>query len=231
MKKTYFIPKAEETRLTWITNFNLKLFFYAKALGILAPALLIVLNDTNAFTYIMALKAAVKKFGLSVTTFLNTLSNSSPETALAVYPVLAPIAGGAPLAVPVGIFPRCAILVKQIKASGLCTDAMALDLGIVGTDIDPKFATAQPSLKMSIIAGKPSGKYIRKQADGVHIERKRGAETAFSYLLTANKSTFVDNSPNLVAGQAETREYRAWFIVNDEVVGIVSLVFSITVTG
>ena len=115
--------------------------------------------------------------------------------------------------------------------SGLCTDAIALDLGIVGTDIDPKFETAQPLLTMSIKAGKPSGKYVRGQANGVHIERMRGAETAFSYLLTANKSTFVDNSPNLVAGQAETRHYRAWFIKNDEVVGIVSLVFSITVTG
>ena len=108
MKKTYFIPNAEETRLTWLTNFNLKLIFYAKTLGILAPALLIVLNDTNAFTYIMALKASVKKFGLSVTSFLKSLSNTSPETALAVYPVLAPIPGGAPLAVPLGIFPRCA---------------------------------------------------------------------------------------------------------------------------
>ena len=228
MTKTYFIPTTDKGKLVWLNNFNLKLIAYAAILGILAPSLLIVSNDYKAFAYMMAFKTAVKKFAKATTLFLKKLSIATPETTLAAYPTF-PGAGTVPTAVPVGIFPRIAMLVRQLKANTDCTDAMKEDLGITGTDIDPAFATAQPGLTIVITGGFPKGRYKKGQTNGIHLEEKRGVATAFSYLLTANKSTFSDTRPNLVPGQAEIRQYRAWFIKNDEVVGVVSNIVTISV--
>lgn len=222
------MPTSDKARLIWLNNFNLKLIAYAAILGILAPALLIVSNDYKAFAYMVAFKAAVKKFAKATTLFFKKLSNATPETASTAYPTF-PGAGTVPTAVPVGIIPRTAILVRQLKANTDCTDAMKEDLGIVGTDIDPAFATAKPDLTMIITGGFPKGRYKRGQTNGIHLEEMRGTATAFAYLLTANKPTFTDMRPNLVPGQSEKRQYRAWFIVNDIVVGVPSDIVTISV--
>ena len=228
MTKTYFLPNGDKEKLVWFNNFNLKLIAYATLLGILAPALLIVSNDYKAFAYMMAFKTAVKKFAKATTLFLRKLGKASPETDPAAYPTF-PSVGTVPTAVPVGIFPRIAILVRQLKANPDCTDFMKEDLGIVGTDIDPAFATVKPDLTMTITGGFVKGSYKRKLTSGIHLESMRGAEADFSYLLTANKTTMLDTRPNLVAGVAEKRHYRAWFIVNDVVVGLASNIVTISV--
>jgi len=229
MKKTYFIPRAMAKKLLWITNFNTKVIFHASTLGILAPALLILLNDTNAFTFIMALKTSVKKYAMTISSFLFSLANGPLGTAVAPYPMLG-AATTLPPAVAYGIFARCAIMAKQIKANG-CSDEIALDLGIVGSDIANSFALSQPVLKLLILAGIINGKYTRGQLSGIHLECMRGTETVFTFLLTANKASFKDERPNLIAGQAETRHYRAWFILNDEVVGVVSSIVTISIAA
>jgi len=227
MKKTYFIPRAMAKRLLWVTNFNTKLIFHATTLGILAPTLLMVLNDTTAFTFMMSLKISVKKYAMTITTFLNSLSNGPIGTAVAPFPLFS-VPGTIPTAVAYGIFARIAILASQIKANG-CSEAIAIDLGIVGSDVSVDFATSQPDLKMSFSGGVMVGSYIKGELSGIHLECMRGTETGFNYLLTANKVKFTDKRPNLVAGQAELRHYRAWFIKNDEVVGIVSNIVTISV--
>ncbi len=228
MKKTYFIPRAIAKRLLWITNFNTKLIYHATTLGILAPTLLMVLNDTNAYTFIISLKTSVKKYAMTISSFLTALADGPIGTAIIPFPLF----GNPtilPPAVAYGIFARCAILAKQIKANG-CSDAIAVDLGIVGSDIANSFAASQPQLKIKLTGGVVSGKYIRGQLSGIHLECMRGTETTFTYLLTANKAMFSDSRPNLVSGKPETRQYRAWFILNDEVVGVVSSVVSISIS-
>ena len=216
-------------KLLWITNLNTKVIYHAATLGILAPALLILLNDTNAFTFIMALKTSVKKYAMTISSFLFSLANGPLGTAAVPFPML-----GTPTTVPpavaYGIFARCAILARQIKANG-CSDEIAKDLGIVGSDIANSFTKAQPAIKLLLTAGIITGKYKRGELSGIHLECMRGTETVFSFLLTANKASFSDERPNLIAGQAETRHYRAWFILNDEVVGVVSSVVSISIAS
>jgi hypothetical protein len=229
MTKGYFIPSSDTKRLSWILNFNKALIDHATALALLPPALLIVLNDKNAFQFMVALKKASKSYGKAATGFLSLLSNGPIKFVPAEFPTFE-MPASVPPAVPDGIFPRCAILAKQIKANG-CSQEMALALGIVGTGIDTDFSKAQPTLKLFFEGGLIKGKYKRGQLDGVHVECMRGNETVFSYFVTATKTTFVDSRPNLIAGQPETRHYRLWYIVKDEVVGIVSADFSITVAA
>ena len=229
MKKTYFIPRAMAKQLLWITNFNTKTIFHAATLNILAPALLILLNDTTAFTFMMALKTSVKKYAMTINSFLTQLAEGPLGITVVPFPLFG-TPDKIPPAVAYGIFARCAILARQMKANG-CSDEIAKDLGIVGSDIANSFTESQPELKLLLTAGIITGKYKRGQLNGIHLECRRGAETAFSYLLTANKASFKDDRPNLIAGQAETRHYRAWFILNDEVVGVVSNVVSISIAA
>ena len=60
-----------------------------------------------------------------------------------------------------------------MKANG-CSDEIALDLGIVGTDIANSFAFSQPALRLLLLAGIISGKYKRGQLSGIHLECMRG---------------------------------------------------------
>ena len=228
MTKTYYLPRKDEKRLTWLKNFNLKLIHHADTLGILAPVLLIVLNDTNAFAYTMAFKTAMKASAKSVTSFLKSLSNGTLDKLVKHYPSFV---GPAiiPDEVAFGVFPRTTILVRQIKANTNCTEDIALDLGIVGTDIDPEFDKAKPELTLKISGEFIKGRYKKGQTHGILLESMRGDETIFSYLLTATKASFTDKRPNLVTGQAENRRYRAWYILNDEVIGLVSNVVMIGV--
>ena len=73
-------------------------------------------------------------------------------------------------------------------------------------------------------------KYYKGELDGIKIESKRGAETEFSLLDKITQISFEDDRAMLVAGTPEIRQYRAWPILKDKVVGKVSDVVSITVT-
>ena len=228
MSKIYYIPKKDEKRLSWLENFNLKLIHYAEKLGISDAVLLIVLNDTNAFIYMMNFKTSMKKAAKATTNFMKAMSNGPIDIVVHHYPTFV-----GPEVIPeeiaYGVFPRTSILVRQIKANTNCTETIATDLGIIGTDIDPAFAKAQPLLALLITAGKVKGRYKKGQTHGILLESRRGDETVFSFLLAATKSTFTDKRPNLVVGKAENRYYRAWYTLNDEVIGLVSDVVTISV--
>ncbi len=230
MSKTYYIPRKDDKRLLWLECFNLKIIQHAEMLGITPEALLIVLNDTNAFIYMVSFKSSMKKAAKATNNFMKSMSNGPVSIIKQHYPTFV-----GPVVIPeeicYGIFPRTAILVRQIKANPDCSEAIAADLGIVGTDIDPAFAKAQPTLTLLFKANHVNGRYKKGQTHGILLESMRGDETAFSFLLSATKSTFIDKRPNLTAGKAETRHYRAWYVLNDEVIGQVSAEFKITVDG
>ena len=178
----------------------------------------------------MAFKTSMKKSAKSTNGFMKTMSNGPVGTLVQHYPMFV-----GPTFIPeeiaFGIFPRTAILVRQIKANPDCTDVIATLLGVVGTDIDPAFAKAQPVFSLIFKGGFINGRYKKGQTHGILLESMRGDETVFSFLLSATKSTFIDKRPNLVAGRAETRHYRAWYVLNDEVIGLVSAEYKITVEG
>ena len=75
-------------QLLWITNFNTKTIFHATTLGILAPTLLILLNDTNAFTFMVVLKTSVKKYTMTINSFLLSLANGTIGNAVVPFPLL-----------------------------------------------------------------------------------------------------------------------------------------------
>ena len=233
MKKSPYLPAGNAQKGIWLSNFRIKLTpALATKLGVSTEELVVLTDDTEGYNYCLILTAASKTFEHQCVTFQHSLKNP-PDGKIAIsIPVMGPI-GVAPKPVASGIFTRVSNLVKKIKLSTNCTEDVSRALGIIGAEPESKSAldSVMPILTGKMVAGSAQIKYIKGTNDGVRLECKRGNETEFSFLDKINKPIYADKRPNLITGKPETREYRAWFFVGDEVVGQVSAVISLTVTG
>ena len=230
--KKYFLPNGNAQRGTWISNFDIKLKELGSKVGATKDDTDSVHADALAFVYSLLLSAASLSFEHQCATYQLSIRNSPNGTEPIDIPVLA-VVGVAPAPVPSGIFTRIGLLVKRIKASKGYTDDIGRALGIIGAEMEAKNATddVQPKLSGKMVGGFAQLKYTKGANNGIRIESRRGTESDFTLLDKINKTIYSDKRPNLIAGQPEKREYRAWFFVGDEVVGQVSAVISITVPG
>jgi hypothetical protein len=121
-------------------------------------------------------------------------------------------------------------LARRFKASPAYSAALGAELGIIGAeDTSAKTTLQKPSLKLSLNGGKIAIAFVKGKSDGIRLFSKRGTETEFTFLDVKLSSPFQDERPNLVAGQPELRQYRAYFVKRDALVGEVSDTVSITV--
>ncbi len=211
----------------WLTNFQAAVALLPNGWGIGAPQQLSLLNDANAFRYSLVFLEAAKAFSKTSSSSKDALRNGPQTVTLQAFPVFTPPAG-APTPVLPGIFQRVTLFVGQLKKNALYTVTVGKALKIIGSDIVIDFSTAQPVLTLWFEGNHVHIKYIRGHADGLLLYSMRGTETVFMLLATVTKTTFIDTRPNEVVGQAEKRQYRAFFMVADVMVGIESAVFSIT---
>ena len=188
--------------------------------------------DTLVFLFSLVLIEASKTFEHQCVTYQLYMRNGPLGTDVVVVPVFSAV-GTVPDAVAAGIFKRVAKLVKKIKLSPAYTDDIGRALGIIGSDAEAKSAQDDVMLLLTgkMVAGNVQIKYTKGDNDGIRLESRRGTETGFTLLDKINKTVYSDKRPNLVAGQAEKREYRAWFFIGDEVIGQASAVISVVVPG
>ena len=230
MIKKYFLPNGDALRGVWLSNFDAKLGTYATKFGIVKADTDSVHNDTLAFNFTLTLIAAAKSYEHNCATFKTSIRNGIDGKDATPFPVFT-IAVDTPTAVATGLFSRISTIVKAIKANKFYTEAIGKDLGIIGSDIAPKGGTdtIQP-----IITGKTSGgsviiKYTKGDTGGIRLECKRSTETDFSLVDKTTKSVYTDDRANLIPGKPEQREYRAWYVVDDDITGQVSDVMIIVV--
>ena len=226
MEHKYYLPEADEARATWLCTFATGVGALPAAWGILPAQVTSVENDANAFKYDLLMVEASVKFAKGCTANKDELRNGPSATAILAFPVFTPPAG-APTPVKPGIFLRIQLFVGQLKKNALCTAAIQATLGIEGEEIVIDFSTMQPTLTLHHEGGHVHLSYVRTHADGIYLFCMRGTETEFTLLATITKTTYNDTRPNLIVGQAEKRQYRAFFMVGDEMIGIESGVFSI----
>ena len=226
MEHKYYLPEADEARATWLSTFATGVGALPAAWNILPAKVTSLHNDANAFKYDLLMVEAGAKFAKGCTANKDELRNGPADTAVLAFPVFTP-PPGAPIPVPPGIFLRIALFVAQLKKNDLCTEAIQIALGIQGEEIVIDFSTMQPALTLHHEGGHVHVSYVRTHADGIYLFCMRGAETEFTLLATITKTTYNDTRPNLIVGQAEKRQYRAFFMVGDVMVGIESAVFSI----
>jgi len=229
MLKTY-LSTTDLGKLAWLINFNNKIVAtYGAFFSLTVAQLLSLLNDTNAFTYILQFNDAALATYHSSIAFKDEVRDGPISAESQSFPTFAGI-GTAPTAVPYGIFTRAVKLVNIIKTHPKYTNTIGKDLDIIGADSVIDWTTAQPQkVKVKNSAGEVAGSYVRGDAGGGRIECMRGSETVFTTVTNVSKSKFIDARPNLIIGQPEKRQYRIWFLKSDKVVGIVSAIVTIIV--
>lgn len=232
-KKKRYLPPTDSGRESWLKNLASKLssttystkFSLTKAQTDGATA------DSMCFSYGLALVKAASTFEQQTVSHKDAYRNG-PVGAIADTPIFIAPPNAPLLAVAPGIFVRICELVQLIKKNKNYSEDIGRDLGIIGVENAVSSAVAD-ELKVIITAKQAGGKvvikYVKGKVDGIMLECKRGNETVFTLVDKITKNTFSDSRPNLIAGQAEARQYRAWCIIKDEIVGVVSNVIIISV--
>lgn len=231
MKKTVYLPDADAGRLTWLINFNNKLVnTYAAQLGLTPAQLLYILNGLKMFTFILACMTSAEKLYHACVSYKDGMNSSVIGTVLKTPPPFEAPTGAPTTMVFFGLFEWIDVLVSNIKLNSAYSVEMGVDLDIIGTPTIINWAIAKPTkVKVASAAGSVRGSYLKGKANGARVECKRGSETTFTTFSNVFKASFVDDRPNLIPGQPETRQYRIWYLVNDDVVGLVSSIVTITV--
>jgi hypothetical protein len=202
MKKD-FIPVTLSELNDWETNFKNKLPEVAKALNIPEAEVTTVISFVAAHQTAYAQMLDGRKKAKSLT------SNNREQSKTAIDEVRR--IGG------------------SIKSAKGYTEAMGHALGIIGSDTVFDKAEAKPNLTANkegnwIVVG-----FNKNKADGIHVYSRRSGEKDFSFLAADTVPPYHDKRPNLVPGQAETREYKAWYFSDEDIIGQESDVVSITV--
>ncbi len=115
------------------------------------------------------------------------------------------------------------------------TPAMLADLEMTGFDTaaptsgQAKVAAQTPILKLSLDGGHAKIDFEKHGHQGIHLYCRRGTETEYTFLGADTYAPYLDNRPNLVAGQAEQRDYYAFYMDHDHANGAQSAAFSLAV--
>jgi hypothetical protein len=114
-------------------------------------------------------------------------------------------------------------LAKRIKGHRNYTEALGIQLGIVGSEDTTDMTVAQPTLVANPLPhGAVEVAFNKSKADGVNLYSQREGDSSFVFLARDTASPYVDNRPLLQAGKPEVRKYRALYVVNDAETGIAS---------
>ena len=233
MRHNTYYPLRQSDQIVWLTNFCNKLAGYTAALGLTAGQLTAAQADCGWLTYVLqSWLPASRAWGMAGTdaaaaaqTGMGAVAMTLPVfTAPALPPGVAPVLPGA--------LNRLFALIQIIKDSGKATEAMATDLGIIGSEAAaPNFTTLQPNLKARATA---SGVEIdwgwsgfAAFLDALLIQVDRGDGQGYRLLVHDTTPGYKDTAP---PPAALTRwSYRAIYIKDDAQVGLWSNPVNVTV--
>lgn len=201
--KTDFIPKAQGDLDTWEVNFKEKVIAIAQELKLnddeTKEVLLLLDAHRVAYAAMVSLRADAKA--------ATSLNNKAEREFLNAVRELA----------------------NRIKSAKGYTEEMGNQLKIIGSEVGFDKFTAKPTMVINKDASGVQIKFTKDKADGVYIYCRRGNETDFSFLAVDTASPYHDTRPNLVEGQAEKREYKICYFIDDAIVGQESDIAVITV--
>jgi hypothetical protein len=221
MLRQPYYPRSLKDRSEWHINFASKLPGYAAALALTPAETDSAVADNLVLGYgLGGWIVAMREHATACTSSLDTLEAGSGTTNYE-FPVVQlpppPVLPAGITGVKPGALLRTFDLVGIIKRRPGYTEAMGLDLGIVGPAAPPPPPPGEsppPELKERIIAGDLNQYvrlgYFKRGHEYVMIESRRGGG-GWEPLAQSNKSPYIDTRALLTPGQAEVREYRARF--------------------
>ena len=216
MKRQDYFPSRLPEQPEWLNNFAVKLALYGPTIPLAAAAVTAGQADAHFLAYALGdWINSVREFSPSCTAALDALQNGAGVAPFVLPTMVVPALPAGVSAVPAGALDRIFKLVQLIKNSPGYTDAMGLDLGIVGSVALLPNATPIPQLDAKAVAG-PNGErgsltFKKAGHTGAAIQSRRGASANFEDIGIATTSPFLDERPLLAAGVPEIREYRACY--------------------
>lgn len=220
MKRSDYYPVILSQRPEWHTNFAAKLAVYGPGLGLTTAQINNAVADNLYLAYGLGdWISAVREHGPASTAALRVLESGTggdPFTFTLFTPPALPALPGGVTAVLPGALTRTFGLAQVIKGLPAYTEAMGLDLGIVGSEVapPPPGDVPPPELTATVIAGDDNQyvrlKFYKRGHEYAVIESRRGGG-AWEEIAQSNKSPYVDERALLVPGAAEVREFRGRF--------------------
>ena len=241
MKRQAYYPTKFAEQILWLMNFFQKLPAYAVTLGVAPAALAAIIADCRWLIYVLgSWLPAVRAFAPACTDAA-TAAQTGPGTALTALTAFTapppPAAGnGLPAVVPVltGALDRLFAFVQTIKDSAAMTEAIATDLGVIGsTTTPPPPATLQPVIKATINGDHVDLRWSwdgqHDHVDLLHIQVDRHDTKGFVDLVHDTTPNYTDTTP--FPAPLTKWDYRAIWNVNGAPIGQWSATVSVAVGG
>ena len=233
MKRNSYYPNRQADQVVWLTNYSNKLPGYGTTLGLAAGEVTATVADCQWLIYVLqSWLPATRAWSLACTNAAIAAQSGDGADPLALPVFTAP-------ALPTGVTPqapgaldRVFALIQTIKDSEPCTDAIASDLGIVGSEqTAPDLTTLQP-----VIAATVSGNQVNIKwgwggnvafLDSCEIQVDRGDGKGFTLLTIDTTPNYTDTQPFPAALARWT--YKAIYRAADAQVGLWSQPVSVNV--
>ena len=235
MKHNNYYPSRMGDQIIWLVTFLTNLPKYTVTLGLNATAVTAIIADCNWLVYVMQLWwPATRTWSLACTKGVTDAQTGAESGALALPVFAAPALPTGTVAVSPGALTRIFAFVQTLKDNPKCTDAIALDLGILGsTQVGPDLTTLQPAIDLSIVSGHVfvkwgwggNGQYL----DSCEIQVDRGDGKGFNLLTIDTTPNYTDTTalPTALAKWS----YKAIYRVGENQVGVWSAPVSINIGG
>jgi hypothetical protein len=231
VKHNTFYPSRQADQVIWLTNYKNTLPGLASTLGLSSPQSTAAVADCNWLIYVTGSWLPASRAWSQACTDALTEAQTGTGSSAQVLPVFtAPALPSGVSAVNPGALTRIFDLVQQIKDSGLCTDVMATNLGIVGAvDAPPDLSAVRP-----VLAAKVNGSEVDikwgwgghagfLEACEIHVDRGAG----FSLLTIDTTPNYTDTQTH--PGTKTIWSYKAIYRAADAQVGIWSAPVSVVV--
>ena len=232
MKRQPYFPRLTGLRAAWFNHYATQLPLANAALALPAASVTDTVADAKFCEHACGLwLTAVREFGPASTAAIEDLLGTSGAADF-VLPVFTPPALPAGVvAVPPGALLRIFAFVQTIKASPNYTEAIGLQLGIVGAEDTAENPVPTFALTLERNGTQQGVRVAFKKygRDGVVIHSKRGG-SPWELLAIDLASPYLDERPLLAPGAPEVREYRLQFYDDAAPVGDFTDVASVTVT-
>jgi hypothetical protein len=204
IKMADFIPRSDDTLVTWITNYKAKRAYYAKLLGLDVDGDTTIADGCdNLVNSIVGVNDIEKQ--------MNNKVAVKEQLKKDVVGLIRKEAG-------------------RVKTEPNFTPAIGYDLDIIGTSDAVDLSLEKPTLSITTNGGAVTVGFKKGKSNGIRLYCQRTGETAPSFLALDTHSPYLDARPNLAVGVPETRQYFAYFINNtDTQVGLQSDMASVTV--
>lgn len=235
MKRTPFYPFSINDQVHWLENYRNKIVIHGAVLGLTPAQIAATVADARWLIYVLLTWLGASRAWSMACTDAVTEARTGASTGPMALPVFVPPALPDQVApVAAGALTRILDLCENLRNHPACTEAIATDLGLVGSELTgPDLTTLQPPLKATRTGSVVNFPWTwggnSKFLDALEIQVDRNDTKGWVLLVMDTTPGYVDSFPQ--PATPTVWKYRAIYRVDDAQVGQWSNIVSVAVGG